>query len=79
MIKYKIPLWNLGWNLVFDPITRMYSIRDSFIRTIVSILTSSRDRLVYKSVTINLAQDSVLSQNDSAYMVPTFVNTIVGK
>ena len=79
MIKYKIPLWNLGWNLVFDHITRMYSIRDSFIRTIVSILTSSRDRLVYKSVTINLAQDSVLSQNDSAYMVSTFVNTIVGK
>ena len=58
---------------------RMYSIRDTFIRSIESILTSSRDRLVCKSVTIKLAQDSVLSQNDSVFMVPILVKVIRGK
>ncbi len=51
---------------------RMYSIRDTFIHSIVSIKTSRWDRLVCKSVTIKLAQDSILSQNDSAFIDPIF-------
>ena len=56
-----------------------FFLSDLFIRNIVSILTSSWSREVCKSVTTKLAQDSILSQKDSAFIAPMFAKVILGK